>query len=584
MLPQPPAPHGVIIDRNVPAQMRDGVILHADVWRPNAEGRFPVLLLRTPYGKQVPQLLPSAGVDAVRSVAEGYVVILQDTRGRGMSGGEWSFECEGDDGYDTVEWAASLPYSDGNVGMYGISYLAFAQWMAALEKPPHLKALFVQQFGTSIHSFMAQGGAFHHGGALLWAAIQAPEVILKRVAAGENVLASLGELDVMMNSLTDACMKLPLSGSHDFITRFSPFYDEWMSKLDDEMYWRSTDVLSRVGEIDIPVFHLGGWYDIYNGDVPGLFEGMCRGGGSESTRNSQKLLMGPWVHALNGSDYITEPHMGTRASALICDIPGMHLRWFDHWLKGKDTGMLGEAPVRIFVMGDNAWREEQEWPLARTLWTNLYLRSEGGANTRHGDGRLDREHASAPEPSDTFTYDPANPVPSWGGPNLLPAANFGPKEQSRIECRDDVLVYTTPPLDEDVEVTGPVTAMLYATTSAADTDWTVKLVDVHPDGAAYGVVDGIVRARYRNGPWKAEPIEPGRAYAYEVDLKATSIVFKRGHRIRVQISSSNFPRFARNTNSGGPLATDERLCVAHQVVLHDAAHPSHIRLPVIPRA
>jgi len=581
--PLPRTPYGVVIDRNVPALMRDGVTLCADVWRPNAEGRFPVLLLRTPYGKQVPQLMPNAGVDALRTVAEGYVVIVQDTRGRGASAGTWSFECEGDDGYDSVEWAAGLPYSDGNVGMYGISYLAFAQWMAAINKPPHLKALFVQQFGTCIHSFMAQGGAFHLGGALLWAAVQAPDSILRRAATGENVLPLLGELDVLLNSLPDAYARLPLAGSNELISKVSPYYDDWLARLDDAAHWERTNVGSRLSEIDLPVYHLGGWYDIYNGDVPAVFSGMCREGGSDKARRSQKLLMGPWVHALFGSDYITEPNMTMRASAMYCDIPGLHIRWFDHWLKGKDTGILNEPPVRLFVMGDNTWRTENEWPLARTVWTNYYLHSDGRANGRDGDGTLSPEPPAASERPDSFQYDPSNPVPSWGGPNLLPAANSGPKEQSRIETRPDVLVYTTPPLEQDIEVTGPVTATIFAATSAVDTDWTVKLVDVYPDGSAYGVVDGIIRARYRDRLGQASLLEPGRPYEYSIDLQATSIAFKRGHRIRVQVSSSNFPRFARNTNSGGPLATDATLVVAQQTVLHDATHPSHVRLPVIPR-
>jgi len=567
--------------------MRDGTVLYADVWRPDAPGRFPVLLTRTPYDKALLLNAVIAGVDPMRSVGEGYVVIYQDTRGRFTSQGEWAFEAEFNDGYDSVEWAAGLPYSDGNVGMFGISYLGFTQWMAAAARPPHLKAIFPQQIGTGMHDFIYADGALFLCGALLWAGLQAGDTIMRRAAAGEDMNPALADLIRFMNSLPGAYEQLPLAGSHPVITNLSPFYDEWLAKAEDADFWNRKGYWDRIHDIDVPIFHLGGWHDLYAGSTPLLFEAMCKRGASEATCRSQKMIVGPWVHGQLSSDVISDLYMGVGATAPFIDLPGLHLRWFDQWLKGKDTGIMSEPPVRIFVMGDNVWRHENEWPLARTQWTKYYLHSAGRANTRDGDGSLDTSAPAAVEPVDNYVYDPRNPVPTVGGPTLLPGigigANAGPKEQSRVESRADVLVYTTPVLEQDVEVTGPIRAALFARTSAPDTDWTVRLVDVYPDGRAYGVTDGIVRARYRNGFDKPQLLEPGAVYEYQVDMQATSNVFKKGHRIRVQVSSSNFPCYSRNPNTGGPLATESGLVAALQTVLHDAEHPSHVMLPVIPR-
>jgi len=571
-----------IFERNVPATMSDGTTLYADIWRPDAEGTYPVLMTRLPYDKSQPRMAEVCGIDPARTVGEGYVVIYQDTRGRYTSEGVSTFECDRDDGYDSVEWAASLPYSDGNVGMFGLSYLGLTQWLAATARPPHLKALFPQQIGTGFKDFMFPGGAFSLGAGLNWAGIQSADSLARRAAEGEDMTASMNDLVALLDNLSEAYKKLPLAGSHRLISDASPFYDEWLAKAEDPDFWPRLSFDHRLEEIDIPIYQLGSWHDLYSGSVPALFEGMCEKGRSKETRNAQKLIMGPWVHGKMDSPTIGDLAMGTSATAAAIDLPGLHLRWFDHWLKGKDTGLMEEAPVRVYVMGDNCWREEQEWPLARTQWTDYYLHSQGQANSRGGDGYLDTTAPASEELPDSFLYDPHDPVPSAGGAALFPE-DAGPRDQEHVESRMDVLVYSTPPLTEDVEVTGPVAATLFAATTARDTDWTVRMADVHPDGRAYGITDGIVRARYRDDLAKPALLEPNKVYEYEIDLKATSNVFKKGHQIRLQISSSNFPRFSRNPNTAGDIATETELLPANQTVLHDEDHPSRIRLPIIPR-
>jgi hypothetical protein len=581
-----PRHYRAFFERNVAATMRDGTVLYADVWRPDAPGRFPVVMTRTPYDKSQPRHPQMGGLDPMRSVGEGYVVIYQDVRGRFTSGGEWSYEAEFEDGYDAVEWAAGLPYSDGSVGMFGISYLAFTQWAAAAARPPHLKAIFPQQIGNGAE-YNRAGGAFSYGAMLMWATMMAPDMLMRRALRGVDVRKSLGELMHLIDHMPEAYERLPLAGGHPAVSELFPAYDQWLTEIENDAFWQRMSWAHRLQEIDIPVFSLGGWHDIVAGGVTELFTNMCRNAPSEQARKSQKLVMGPWVHGQMASDMISDLYMGLSATSAVIDLPGLHLRWFDHWLKGKDTGLMNEPPVRIFVMGDNAWRHEQEWPLARTQWTDYFLHSGGHANTLDGDGVLAACAPAEDEPVDTYVYDPRDPVPTTGGPTLLPGviigANAGPKDQARVESRADVLVYSTPPLEREIEVTGPVTATLFASTSAPDTDWTVKLVDVHPDGRSYGVTDGIVRARYRNGPGRPELLEHGAVYRYEIDLQATSNVFKKGHRIRVQVSSSNFPCYPRNPNTGRPIATETELVPAAQTILHDAQHPSHIRLPVIPR-
>ena len=330
---------------------------------------------------------------------------------------------------------------------------------------------------------------------------------------------------------------------------------------------------------------MGGWYDIFLGGTIRNYLGMRDHGPTEAIRRGQKLIIGPWLHGSSPGPGITGEHyFGLMSDPTVMDLDGLHFRWFDYWLKGIDNGILDEPPVRIFVMGDNVWRDEAEWPLARAENINYYFHSEGKANTLNGNGALSPQ-APANEPPDVFLYNPADPVPTQGGP-LCCNAYFLPNgayDQREIEAREDVLVYSTPPLARDLEVTGPITVTLWAATSAPDTDFTAKLVDVSDCGCARNLTDGIIRARYRDSTAEPRPVEPGQVYRYTIDLWATSNVFQAGHQIRVELSSSNFPRFDRNTNTGNVIAEDEGFKPAMQTILHNAQYPSHITLPVVPR-
>ncbi len=567
----------IIFESNVEAVMRDGVVLRADVWRPDKPGRFPVLLTRTPYDKTHPRISLTASLDPRRVVPHDYVMIFQDTRGRFASDGDTSDIARSNfkDGYDTVEWAAGLPYSDGNVGMFGISFMAMTQWMAALTHPPHLRAIFPQQNGDDRLQYPGRsiGLAFN----LSWVIAQSIDTLNKRAATGEDVSALLHDAEAALNDLRTACAAVPLRGGLPFIHQVSPLYDAWLdSYVATE---RRRDLMARVTDVDVPVCNLGGWYDPWCRNATENFSGTRDGIEPRAGRGFQKLIVGPWGHG-QFDDYQGDLSFGMSSSGIAAGIEALQVRWFDHWLKGIDNGITTEPPVRIFVMGINKWRDEHEWPLARTVWTEYYLHSGGRANSAAGDGTLDTD-LPADEPADVYLNDPRHPVPTVGAASVGMLEVNGPRDQARIATRPDVLIYTTAILTEDTEVTGPISATLFAATDARDTDWIVKLVDVHPDGRAFNLTEGTVRARYRNG--REELLEPGEVYEYRVDLQVTSNVFKRGHRIRVQVSSTDFPRLHRNPNTGDPLLDDAALVPVVQTVLHDTDHPSHVTLPVIPR-
>ena len=362
------------------------------------------------------------------------------------------------------------------------------------------------------------------------------------------------------------------------------YYYDWLAHPEFDDYWKNLCIEDNHPRLGVPACNIGGWYDIFLGGTIRNFLGMRANGGSDDARRGQKLLIGPWQHGSRGGSVVGDHYFGLAADAMAADLDGVHFRWFDYWLKGINNGVLDEPPVRVFVMGDNVWRDEQEWPLARAQNTGYYLHSQGKANSSHGDGSLSPEPPGQ-EPPDVYLYNPADPVPTRGGGlccNPYFAAN-GAFDQQEIEARPDVLVYSTPPLERDLEVTGPVTVTLWAATSQTDTDFTAKLVDVCEDGCARNLTDGIIRARYRNSSSQPSFLEPGRAYEFTIDLWATSNVFQKGHSIRVEISSSNFPRFDRNTNTGNVISGDAEFKPALQTVMHDAQHPSRITLPVVPR-
>ncbi|MEO8972241.1 MAG: CocE/NonD family hydrolase [Ktedonobacteraceae bacterium] len=579
----------IAVDFDVPARMRDGVILRANVYRPVGDGKWPVLLTRLPYGKDFP--LGSNVLDPAQVARRGYVVIVQDTRGRMASEGEWvPFNNEANDGYDTVQWAAQLAFSNGSVGMYGASYYGFTQWSAAVLTPPALKAMvpFIT-WNDPLNGVVFRGGALELGSAASWNLMMGLDVMLRRYrdnpqALGRAIYMLAKEMDALG---TGGYWTLPL---RDFapIQRLDiapNVFEAIASPMDRNL----TDQMTIVGKhesVTVPSLNVGGWYDIFLQDTISNFTTMREQGATPEARSS-KLLIGPWAHGVV-TNPIGEMNFGFASTAGLIDLQidfgSMQLRWFDHWIKGVDTGMLREAPIKLFVMGANAWRDEQEWPLARAVNTPFYLHSGGQANTLQGNGVLSAE-APGDEPFDQYNYDPANPVITRGGALLMsPEYRPGPLDQTPIEMRADALVYTTPELEQDMEVTGPITVHLWAASSAPDTDFVARLVDVHPNGYAQNLTDGIIRARYRNFAKGEAPslIEPGSAYEYIIDLWATSNVFKAGHRIRLVVTSSNFPRWDRNPNTGHDFGADAELAVAHQSILHDRQHPSYVVLPIVP--
>ena len=579
------SPLRLTVERDVAAPMRDGTVLYADVYRPEAPARYPVVLLRTPYNKAFARIA-YLQLDPMRAAAHGYALVVQDTRGRYASEGEfYCFRHEVGDGYDTIEWAASQPWADGNVGMYGASYMGATQWLAALARPPHLRCLVPIITASDYHEgWTYQGGAFELGLNLSWTLATLVLANLGHFGLGAEESRVRAELVEAVDHMCGPFERLPLADlpilrQH----RLAEYYFDWLAHPEDDVYWQEWNIEARHAELTVPALNVGGWHDIFLGGTLRNYVGLRERGGSAAARES-RLIVGPWLHSTLFPNVNGEVDFGVLSQGVGIDLEGIMLRWFDHWLKGVDTGMLAEPPVKLFVLGENRWRDESEWPPARARATRYYLHSGGRANTLTGDGRLGVDTPGR-EPPDHYLYDPRNPVPTRGGglccwPGAVPGGAY---DQRPVEARPDVLVYTTPTLERAIEVTGPVTVTLWARTSVPDTDFTAKLVDVGPDGYARNLTDGIIRARYRNGTARAEPIEPGQIHEYRIDLWATSNLFRAGHRIRLEISSSNFPRFDRNPNTGGALATDRDLQPAAQTILHDAEHPSHVVLPVSPR-
>jgi uncharacterized protein len=575
--------HKIVIEKNLAMRTRDGLTLHSDVYRPDASGTFPVLVVRTPYDKSAGMALTEKDYFPSR----GYVVVVQDTRGRHSSEGEFvPFIHEAQDGYDTIEWAATLPWSNGVVGTVGQSYLGLVQYLAAPERPPHLKAMSPVSGPVSyFENFTYRRGAFELGWVLAYFAFMARDTMMRK-GVYETERAALDALvsypDIPMSPIKrDAYMHLPLREWGERLKSGAPYLAQYLHHSTFDAYWAQTDLRPRLGEVEAPMLHVGSWYDVFQYDTLTMFSGLRAKARSEEARRAQHLIMGPWAHLLPYSVPTSkgtgEIDFGPEASIELHDL---QLRWFDHFLKGNANGVIDQPPVRLFVMGENRWRDENEWPLARTHYTKVFLRGEGLANSLDGDGTLSMT-PPGDEPADRYSYDPNNPVPTRGGTTL--GIRSGVYDQREIERRDDVLVYTGEVLHHDLEVTGPVALQLFAASSAHDTDFTAKLIDLRPDGYAQNVAGGIIRARFRDSLSAPSLITPEQVYEYEIDLWATSHVFKAGHRLRLEVSSSNFPHFDRNPNTGHEFGVDAEVVTARQSVFHDSRYPSHLKLPVIPR-
>lgn len=539
----------VMEELDVKVTMRDGVRLSTNIYRPDTKGTFPVLLARSPYGNG-----GAGNRDAHFFASRGYVVVVQDTRGRAESEGIFNAnQHEALDGYDTQQWIGNQAWCNGKIGTFGGSYVGFTQWMPAQLQSPYLVTMVPTVTFSDLHDVVYQNGAFRLDLFTPWSMEMTHPYNLK-----------YSDLADKMDSVL---MTLPLIEQDRAMGWRISFLRDWLSHPEHDLFWDRTSI-NEYNNIRTSVYHIGGWYDILlEGTINNYLKMTAPGIDPEISRR-QKLLIGPWIHSM-GKRKIGELDFGDESAFNSTDI---RLRWFDSQLKGLDNGIMEEPPVKIFVMGINQWRHENEWPLTRTDYQNYYFHSRGKANTLHGDGRLDTKPPKK-ETQDVFDYHPEDPVPTIG--------TMGPYDQRSVEERPDVLVYTTPALKKDLEVTGPVNAIIFASSSAVNTDFTAKLVDVYPDGMAIRICEGIIRADHRDPDAPPSNILPGEIYEYQIDLWATSNVFLKGHRIRVEISSSNFPRFDRNLNTGMYFATDTTMTTAEQVIYHSPDCPSHIILPVI---
>ncbi|MGZ3239053.1 MAG: CocE/NonD family hydrolase [Burkholderiaceae bacterium] len=546
-----PEQYSVDIERNVTFHTSDGVALVADIYHPRTKEKIPTILVRVPFSHTFKN---SLGADVIGEfwASRGYTAVIQGTRGRYKSGGNfYPLLHERQDGIETLRWLANQPWFDGRLGMWGGSAFGHTQWAVADQDSPGPNALIIQIASTDFHGMFHPGGAFSLESALFWAV---------RSHGTEDK-------DPSMDALVRGFDGLPMiDADRRAIGHDIAFFRDWLKQPTSNSYWNMVDGTDRARTIKAPVLLMAGWYDPFLPTQLRDYETIKRYADSHIATQS-RLIVGPWVHA-DAVQFPDGSNAGNyRPASLAPTLP-----WFDHYLLNRPLADSLIAPVRIYVMGENIWRNEQEWPLARTQYTPLYLHSTGDANSENGKGLLSFEMPRAQEPADVYAYNPKQPVPSRGGAMLGPRA--GIQEQNSVESRDDVLIYSTDMLTSDMEVTGPVKAVLYVQTDAPHTDFTVKLTDVHPNGKTYNVSDGILRRAYtaQEGP-----------HEISIELWPTSMLFRKGHRIRIEISSSNYPRYDRNLNTGGDNATQTMYQIAHQSIHHNSLAPSRIILPVIPR-
>lgn len=576
-------PCAVAKQTDVPATMRDGTILRADVYRPKLKDPVPVILMRTQYGKDTAQVQPSRFRTPQWYASHCYLVVIQDVRGQGASDGVFTeFGNDGSDGYDTVEWAAGLPGSTGKVGMYGSSYVGATQWLAATTTPPHLTTIVPSNTASDYYDdWTYEGGEFRLGFVLPWAIGTIATTAAENrgdAAAADQLRTAATERGRWLNYLPYKDLP-PMQPGNPAV---APWYFDWIRHSTRDDYWKRWSIRDRYQNVKVPVLHFEGWYDAFLRGGLENFTGMTARGGSPDARRHQRIVVGPWDHLAWGRESSSPSpllkDLGTGANSPVNEL---QLAWFDHFLKGVDNGAATESPrVDYFLMGANRWKSAPAWPLPQTDWTVYHL---GGPGARH-NGTLLRDSASPGDAPDTYLYDPANPVPSAGGHSCCAAdtAPEGRYDQRAVEQRPDVLTYTSAPLNTDTEITGPISVDLWASSSAPDTDFTAKLVAVQPNGTAVNLNNGIVRTSMAQSLSERRPIPMGQPHKYRIDVWPVSYQFRTGERIRLEISSSDFPQYAPNPNTGASFGQDAALHTATQTILHDPAHPSTLTLPVIP--
>ncbi|PYT21428.1 MAG: hypothetical protein DMG57_38590 [Acidobacteria bacterium] len=578
------------IRRNIPIPMRDGIRLATDLYFPAERGCYPVLLERTPYGKHQ-SVMVSIGAPGFLA-SKGYVVAVQDARGRFASEGLWyPFRDEAwgthKDGFDTIEWLGKQEWSDGQVGTFGGSFAGFNQYLHAGAPSQHLRSMFARQAACSLRDeWVYRGGAFELGFMLMWAARNSLEALRNRISQIERI-CSQGQLDflryrpVVNNPL--------LSDPFDWIK-------DYLQLQDDESYWKQFDVAQFHETFTVPTYHLASWFDIFLGGSLRNFIGMRNAAGSEEARRRHRLTIGPWMHGprtdseLDGQK-VGEVDFGPEAR---WDYKSEMLRWFDCTLKQKPGGTENQTAVRYFVMGLNRWRTADEWPPSSVLYKEFYFdgRRSGSAASLN-DGSLSWTPGEESATPVRFVHDPNQPVEAAGGNTLYSLtaqqpgeslgwkelnAEAGSRDQRKIE--DRCLTFTSEPFNADLEVTGPVVARLFISSTAADTDFVVRLTDVFPDGRSMLVCDGIQRARYRQSNYRPSLLDPGKVYELVVDLWATSYLFRSGHRLRAVVNSSSFPRFDVNPGTGESSVTATNMVIAENTVYVDRERRSHLLLPL----
>jgi len=552
----------VAFEFDVKQTMRDGVKLSSNIFRPaGTRERFPVIVTRSPYQTAIgfqKRLSDEAKFYAQR----GYVYILQDCRGKNDSEGEYHpFFDDPIDGFDTLLWCNHQEWSNGIIGTIGASYRAWNQWGTAALHPPGLRAMIsIVALPDPVLNVPFQNGAL-----VLWMSEW-----LAGVEGKKNT-------DTSVYDYLEYFHHLPLATLDRKFGRQSKIWKNWIDHPSADEYWKKSFYMDKYDQIDVPALHISGWYD---DDVIGThinYTKMREKAPSEKARKNQKLIIGPWPHRVNLTRRLGPIDFGDTS---IIDLQGIKLAWFDYWLKGIPTGIVDEPRISIFVMGKNEWRKAEDWPLPGTSYRKYFLHSEGGANTSFGNGILSPDLPKSDEKKeDAYSYDPLDPCPNIYDLSITPAE--APYDQRPIELRNDVLVYSTPTLASDIEVSGPVQVVLYTATSATDTDFWAQLTDVFPDGFSMHLTEGIIRGRYRKSLETPELLEPGKVYEFKIDLWVTSNLFQKGHKIRLDLSSSSFPKYDRNPNTGHDFGKDAEILVANQRIYHSNEYPSHVLLPII---